>query len=372
MKDFRKTFYVLLGLAIIVLMTFTVVACGGDDETTTTTAASAETTTTVAETTTTVGEPIKLTYAGLYPPDHPFSVATQQFIDKIYEETNGQVIIEPFWGGALYASQDSATELGSGVADMGDFSGAYAADGFAFEKAMRISFWGVDDPVLGRKVYYEVRDTYPEIDQEFTDANIKVLAYCGIPPYQLLTVGTPVKTAADFKGLIIKGSGDLAKLATALGAEGVNVPMGETYTALQKATIDGAFAPFETLKSFNFAEVVDYATQLDIGSAPSGHWGMNLDTWNSLPPEIQKVFEDNIEWYGLKNEELVAAQTDEAIELGKTNGVEFIVPTDDEVKEIYAETDKLCRESMGALDAEGLPGTAVYEDIRRLITEYGG
>ena len=371
MKDYRKTFYVLLGLALIALMMLTVAACGGSDETTTT-AAGAETTTTAAETTTTVGEPIKLTYAGLYAPDHPFSVATQEWIDKIYEETNGQVIIEPTWGGALYASKDSATELGAGVADMGDFSGAYAADGFAFEKAMRVSFWGVDDPVLGRKVYYEIRNTYPEIDQEFTDANIKVLAYCGIPAYQLITVDKAVRTAADFKGLIIKGSGDLAALATALGAEGVNVPMGETYTALQKSTIGGAFAPYETLKSFNFAEVVGYATQLDIGSAPSGHWGMNLDTWNSLPPDIQKVFEDNIEWYGLRNEELVGAQTTEAIEMGKQNGVEFIVPTDDEVKEVYAEVDKLCRKSMGALDADGLPGTAVYEDIRRLLEEYGG
>ncbi|MHB1343605.1 MAG: TRAP transporter substrate-binding protein DctP [Thermoleophilia bacterium] len=374
MKDSRRIFYTVLLVALALTLAGALSACGGSETTTTTTVAVAEsTTTTQAEsTTTTTGEPIDLTFAGLWPPDHPFSKATELWIEKINKETNGRVTIEPFWGGALYASQDSATELGQGVADIGDFSGAYAADGFGFEKAMRMAFWGVDDPVLARKVYDEVLAKYPELEQEFTDANIKVMAFAGIPPYQLLTVGTAVRTADDFKGLMIKGSGDLAKLASTLGGEGVGIGMGETYTALQKVTIDGAFAPYETLQSFRFAEVVDYATQLDIGAAPSGHWGMNLDTWNSLPPDVQKVFEDNIEWFGLKCEELLRAQDEAAVELAKQNGVEFIQPSAADVQKVYDFVDTLTREQMTALDAQGLPGTQVYEDIRSLITKYGG
>lgn len=374
MKDSRRIFYTVLLVALALTLAGALSACGGSETTTTTTVAVAEsTTTTQAEsTTTTMGEPIDLTFAGLWPPDHPFSKATELWIEKINKETNGRVTIEPFWGGALYASQDSATELGQGVADIGDFSGAYAADGFGFEKAMRMAFWGVDDPVLARKVYDEVLAKYPELEQEFTDANIKVMAFAGIPPYQLLTVGTAVRTADDFKGLMIKGSGDLAKLASTLGGEGVGIGMGETYTALQKVTIDGAFAPYETLQSFRFAEVVDYATQLDIGAAPSGHWGMNLDTWNSLPPDVQKVFEDNIEWFGLKCEELLRAQDEAAVELAKQNGVEFIQPSAADVQKVYDFVDTLTREQMAALDAQGLPGTQVYEDIRSLITKYGG
>lgn len=375
MKKSKAVWLASLSAALILVLSFGLVACGGADDGTTTTAAAAgdATTTTAAETTTTAApEPINLTFAGLWPPDHPFTKATELWIEKIKQETNGRVTIEPFWGGALYASQDSATELGQGVADIGDFSGAYAADGFDFEKAMRVAFWGVDDPVLGRKVYDEVRAKYPELDKEFTDANIKVMAYASIPAYQLLTVGKPVRTAADFKGLIVKGSGDLAKLASALGGEGVNVGMGETYTALQKKTIDGAFAPYETLKSFRFAEVVDYVTQLDIGAAPSGHWGMNMDTWNSLPPDVQKVFEDNIEWFGLKCEELLRAQEEDALALAQENNVEIIKPAPADVKAVYDEVDKLTREQMAKLDANGLPGTAVYDDIRALITQYGG
>lgn len=373
MKKSRAAWLASLSAALVLVLSLSLIACGGGD-TTTTVAPTAETTaTTAAETTTTEApEPINLTFAGLWPPDHPFTKATELWIEKIKQETNGRVTIKPFWGGALYASQDSATELGQGVADIGDFSGAYAADGFAFEKAMRVAFWGVDDPVLGRKVYDEVRAKYPELDKEFTDAKIKVMAYASIPAYQLLTVGKPVRTTADFKGLIVKGSGDLAKLASILGGEGVGIGMGETYTALQKKTIDGAFAPYETLISFRFAEVVDYATQLDIGAAPSGHWGMNMDTWNSLPPDVQKVFEDNIEWFGLKCEELLRAQEADALALAQENKVEIIKPAPADVKAVYDEVDKLTRGQMAKLDEQGMPGTKVYEDIRRLITEYGG
>lgn len=315
-------------------------------------------------------ETITLTFGGLYPPEHPFSVATQEWIDKIYEETDGQVIIEPYWGGALYGSRESATELGKGVADTGDFSGAYAPEGFDFEKSFRMAFWGVDDRELARKVYNELCEEYPELDAEFEEADIKVMAYASVPPYQLITVKKPVRSVDDFNGLVLKTTGDLGKLAAALGAEGETIGMGDTYIALQKNTIDGGFVTDETLKSFLFAEVVQYYTKLNIASAPAGHWGMCMDTWNSLPRSVQKVFEDNVEWFGLKIEELTFATNQEGVDLAEEYGVEFITLSDSDLQKVYAAADTILMEEMGALNDIGLPGTDVYEEMRRLIEEY--
>lgn len=314
-------------------------------------------------------EVINLTFGGLYPPDHPFSLATVAWIEKIELETDGWVQIEPFWAGALYGPRDSATELGRGVADIGDFSGAYAAEGFDFEKSFRMVFWGVDDRVLAREVYDELNATYPELEAEFTDANIKVLAYASVPPYHLITVDDPVRTVDDFQGLMLKTTGDLAKLAAALGAEGQTIGMSGLYVELEKNTVDGGFVTDETLASFLFAEVVDYCTRLYIASAPAGHWGMCLDTWNSLPDYIQEVFEDNIEWFGLKVEELAFAKNEEGVALANQHGVEFITLSAADLEVIYAMADAVIREEMADLDAKGLPGTEIYEEIRRLIDE---
>jgi TRAP-type C4-dicarboxylate transport system substrate-binding protein len=361
----------LIPLAILLAISLVVIGCPG---TPTTTAPPPPTKTTAPPPTTTAPppppEPIELTFGGLYPPSHPFSMATVEWIDKINKETDGQVTITPYWAAALYASRESATELGKGVADTGDFSGAYAATGFGFEKSARMIFWGVDDRIMARKIYNEVCAEYPELEAEFTDANIKVLAYASVPPYQLITVKKAVRKLDDFKGLILKSTGDLGKLANSLGAEGTTVGMGETYVALQKNTIDGGFVTDETLKSFLFAEVADYYTQLNIASAPAGHWGMCLDVWNKLPPNVQKVFDDNVEWFGLRIEELTFEANQPGIDLAKENGVEFITLSPLDLAFVYAAADTVIREEMAALDAQGFHGTAIYKKMRSLVEEY--
>lgn len=316
-------------------------------------------------------DPIELTFGGLWPPPHPMSAATQLWIEKIEKDTKGRVKIKPFWAGALYKPKDSALELGKGVADIGDFSGAYAATGFDFEKSMRMVFWGVNDRKLARKVYYAANNKFPQLEKEFTDAGIKVMAYASIPPYQLQLAKKPVLKTDDLKGMTLKVTGDFGKVASAFGAEGIVMPMGESYTALQKGTIDGVFAPYETLKSFRFAEVVKYALELNIASAPAGHWGFSLKSWNKLPKDIQQVFLDNIEWYGLKVEELVFAGEDKGIEMAKENKVEFIKLPKEELDKVYAVVDSAIIEQMKELDAKGLPGTDVYKEMRRLISEAG-
>lgn len=311
-----------------------------------------------------------LTYGGNWPPTHPMSVATQEWINKIEKETDGRVKIKAFWASALYKPRESAMELGKGVADIGDLSGAYAPVGYDFEKSMRMAFWGVDDRFLGRKVYYAARAKYPQLDKEFADGNVKVMAYASIPPYQMLLAKKKITSTADFKGLTIKATGDLAKLVNELGGSGINMPMGETYTALQKTTVDGAMAPYETLKSFRFAEVVDYGLKLNIGAAPAGHWGFNLDSWNKLPKDIQKVFVDNMEWFGNRIEELVYAGEELGINLAKENNVQFITLPDSEMDKVYAIVDKTILNQMKAVDAKGLPGTEVYKYMRGLIKQY--
>jgi TRAP-type C4-dicarboxylate transport system substrate-binding protein len=313
---------------------------------------------------------IELTYGGLWPPVHPQSKGVAEWIKKIEQDTNGRVKIKAFWAGALYRPRQSALELGKGVADIGDFSGAYAPKGFAFEKSMRMMFWGVNDRHLARKVYYEVSAKYPELEKEFTDANIQVMAYASIPPYQIQSAKKPIRTTSDFKGMTFKASGDVAKVPKAFGGEGIVMPMSESYTALQKGTIDGVFAPFETLKSFRFYEVVKYAVEVNIASAPAGHWGFCMDSWKKLPKDIQKVFMDNREFLGQSVEKHLFETEIAAVTLAKKNGVEFIKLAPAELEKVYEMVDNTVMAKMKSLDAKGLPGTAVYRDMRSLIKKY--
>jgi TRAP-type C4-dicarboxylate transport system substrate-binding protein len=69
--------------------------------------------------------------------------------------------------------------------------------------------------------------------------------------------------------------------------------MPESYEAVQKKVIDGLMIPMETLRAFRLAEVTKYATECwPIGQVYTFYLIMNKDTWNKLPPAIQKIFNE--------------------------------------------------------------------------------
>ena len=101
-----------------------------------------------------------------------------------------------------------------------------------------------------------------------------------------------VKTMEDVKGLKIRCTGFSAKAATALGGVPVAMGQGGAYEALQKGVVDATLAPMEVLKGWNQAEVIKYTTECSsVGYTTAMYVIMNLDKWNSLPKDVQKVFE---------------------------------------------------------------------------------
>jgi len=313
-------------------------------------------------------KPIELKYASTQPPGHAFSLGDLAWIDKIHEETNGRVHIEPYWAGALMSDADAYYELRKGVADIAYIGADYIKEGFDIEKATRILFYGSPSLEISHRVYDDLRSKFPEIDAEWS--GVKIMAAHGITPYQLLTLKKPVRMAEDFRGLTIKASGDFVQLVGELGGEGVPVPMSETYVALQKGTIDGCFSPYECLLSFKFGEVVKYATNLNLVAAPTPHRAMNWDSWNKLPPDIQEIFENNRGFWEAKIEEAMLKADDAGIAFGKEQGVEFITLPPEELDKVYEALTAIVLTRFTNLDAKGLPGTDIAKEARRLIEEY--
>ncbi len=314
-------------------------------------------------------EPIVLRYAATYTELHPQAIADIAWMEKIEKETGGRVKFEPYWGGALMSMDQAYVELSKGVADVAEVSAAYVKEGFEIEKAMRLLFYNVTDPEIARRIYHEIRAKFPEIDEEFKD--VKTMTHCPTSPYQLITTKKAVRTVDDFKGLMLKVSGEYANLGVALGADAATVPMSETYVALQKGTVDGAMVPLECLKSYAFGEVIGYVTMLNMAVGPTPHRVMNLDTWNSLPADIQKVFDDNMEWYGRKVTEELLKYDEEGAAFAREHGVEFIEFPPEELAKFHEIADNMIIEQMSATQEKtGKPLLAIFEEVRRLWEEY--
>ncbi|GAI79495.1 unnamed protein product, partial [marine sediment metagenome] len=155
-----------------------------------------------------------------------------------------------------------------------------------------------------------------------------------------------------------------------LGAVGMIVPMVDTYISLQKGTVDGMTGACSTLICYKFADVVKYVTLLNYSLPAMASRFMNWDTWNSLPPDIQKVFGDNIEWWGAESDNELAKVSREGIKYANEQGVEFIELSPEDLDKFYDIIEASALKQAAELDAKGLPGTEIFKEARRLVEKY--
>jgi TRAP-type C4-dicarboxylate transport system substrate-binding protein len=310
---------------------------------------------------------IELKYGTTYGADHPFSMVDKKYIEKIEKDTKGRVKIKPYWGGTLFAGQGGGfDELTKGVVDIGMIQPSYSKSGFTLLKGMYLFTFGANQET-GRRILKDLRAKFPEIDKEYE--GVKVLAYTSGVDYDLIT-RKPVRKMEDLKGMRLKVTADFAPVFTAFGAEGVNSPMPEAYQMVQKGIMDGLMGSLEGLKSFRLAEVAKYYTYIGLYRTHNGSRAMDIEVWNKLPADIKKVFEDNIEWWGLENDKYFEGAHQAGLEFGKQQKVEFITLSKDELAKFYGPLKTMAEKEAKMIDGKGLPGTKVYQEAQALVKKY--
>ena len=311
------------------------------------------------------GKVIELTYGTPYGVDHTYSIIDKRWMAKVEKETNDRVKFKPYWGGAVIGGRDAAEELTQGAIDIAFLNPTTSKSGFQITKASYIFFYGASQEV-GGKVFKELRTKFPEIEKEYK--GMKVLCWGG-SMNQLIT-RKPIRKIDDLRGTRIKVVGDVSNALKELGVEAMSLSNSEVYVALQKGILDGLITPVETLESLKFAEVAKYVTMINFYRTHSGMRMMNLDKFNSLPPDIKKVFENNIEYYGQETEAEVGRTNQHAMDAGKKLGVEFIPISKEEMTKFYAPIKTMAQKEAQGLDAKGLPGTKILNEAQRLIQLY--
>ena len=97
----------------------------------------------------------------------------------------------------------------------------------------------------------------------------------------------PVNSLAELKGKKIRGFGLFVKWLEKIGASPVAVDFGELYTALSTGTIDGVLTAWSPTYALKFYEVAPYGIQPSSNGSGCQDVIINLDTWNSLPADLQ-------------------------------------------------------------------------------------
>ncbi|MDR0355481.1 MAG: TRAP transporter substrate-binding protein DctP [Deltaproteobacteria bacterium] len=136
----------------------------------------------------------------------------------------------------------------------------------------------------------------------------------------------------------------LAETMQALGYQVIPVDWNETYTAIQTGLVDGSsnnpiFWTYDT-----FRDLLEYFVDTS-HTFSSADMTMNLDAWNKLSPEDQKIILDSALEVAAKQFE-DAEKTDlHYRQLSIDHGIKYIKPTPEEI----AEMKKVCQEQIWPL-----------------------
>lgn len=306
-------------------------------------------------------------YASPYPPNHIFSQADQEYFKKVEEESGGRVAFQPYWAGTLISSREGMDQLASGVADMAFIAPIYSRTGKDITKSL--SGW-LDPrltPVQKVELFWKLWDKYPELRNEYEDVQL-IAAHAG-DNMHIQTADRPVRSVEDLAGLRLKATGESVEVLNRLGAAAVAMPMGEVYVGLQKGILDGTVAPYETLVGFKFAEVIDYYTKIPMPRSAYGSRAMNLDSWNALPEDVQKILTNNAMYWAEQVDLFAAAQDEEGLQYGKEQGVEFIEPDQATLDAVIAAQNEVWTARAKELDEMGIPGTEIMNDVQQWSKE---
>jgi TRAP-type C4-dicarboxylate transport system substrate-binding protein len=175
-----------------------------------------------------------------------------------------------------------------------------------------------------------VNDFYNKFKPEEFD-KVKVLWMHASTPNVIIST-KPVRTLEDLKGLTIRGPGRVGDTVKAMGASPAPMPIMEVYDGLSKGVIQGVNTPYETLRTFRFAEVAKYVTtSWQVGNIYTFYVIMNKKSYEKLPPDLKEILDELSGEYKERFALMWNSIDFAGRDFAKEKGVELIELSDDQV-----------------------------------------
>lgn len=287
------------------------------------------------------------------------------FADQVPLRTDGKYKVDVYPGGSLFKSAESLNSVQAGVADLANASISSNAKAVPISSVVFLS--SVHFPatkegmIAATTAHRELMAKYSVMSDEWK--NFKQLGWCVGASFIPATKRTKVVVPDDLKGLKIACGAVDQDMLKMMGAVPVMVNVPEMYQSIDKGVVDGAIIGWEQLHAERILELTNYFLNYGFGNiVQTVNW--NLNSWNSLPPDIQKTFTDLMRETELKQMDLVLEQSKIAADEIKAAGGKVIsVPTPDQMKlwdKYFASQEAAWLDTMKAKGVTDAPAILSY------------
>lgn len=300
------------------------------------------------------------------PAKMPFAQILWWWLDEVEKRSGGRIKFERYPGESLAKAAEQLDALESGMADVSLFVTTYTPGKVPLNTLTALPF-SLQYSWVNATSYFQLIQEVPEVKAEFTKHKVQVVSSYATGPYYVFST-KPIRTFGDFKGKKIIGTGPLAELLKGAGAAPLGIVITESYEALQRGTADGAVFGPSAAGSYNMDEVCKNLLKLPLGGV-CGPIGMNLNTWNRLPKDIQAMIENLVPEHAKALHKIYQIDGDgKFMERYKTRGLQITEPS----PELMAEMRRIAQDVVWgkwANDQEKrkLPGKKVLEAYFKLL-----
>jgi TRAP-type C4-dicarboxylate transport system substrate-binding protein len=271
---------------------------------------------------TTASEKIEWKMATTSPQGHYMSQRyVVPFANKVREDSGGRLDIKIFYIGQLpydgadYLRVVKERNLDVALAGLREVVGDVPVTG-VFN--LPFFFHDVD------QVQAAAKALRPIFNREFGKYSTKLLYFAEAQTIQVINKKVPLQSMDGFKGLKLRVLGpEPGDALKALGAVPVSIALAEMYTSMQRGVIDGALTNEGSALGAKLYEVCKYYTILNFHEFMTFTF-VNLNSFNALPPDLQKIVMDAAAWNEQNNFGAIRKETEEDRATLKQKGVEFL------------------------------------------------
>ncbi|KAA0010038.1 TRAP transporter substrate-binding protein DctP [Billgrantia pellis] len=297
-------------------------------------------------------------------------VITKQGVEPwmacVSEETDDQVSFDYYPGGQISKTPELLRAIHSGIADIAPVPIGYVSDELPLNGVSMLP--GLGSSAMEIVTGYSSALKEGILKEEFTSSNLMPLMVMAYPPYQIVSMGEKIDSAADFEGKVLRSAGGAMNLAVSeLGASPAEIPIGDTYIALERGTADGTISAFASIKPFSLHELMKSMSSNGAFGTFTNVLSMSLDDLNAMSSDLQETLIS----CGSRTEEAMASYLDAEVEELSQEftelGIDVYEFSPDELDKINDKLAKVQEDWVQRLDSRGLAAAQGLEEYNSAL-----
>ena len=298
--------------------------------------------------------------SGMNSINHVISQRYLQFVDEVKKRTNGQLVITYRPAGELPIR---GTEVLKAVGENQVESGNVFA-GFISGSIPMASITSMPLLVTSQKEYEEVMPIVSKyLTPEFNKFGVIPLFTYSMPVMNIYGRGNPIRKLSDFAGRKIRTTDSAeAEFVKIVGASSMTLDTAEVATAIDRGVADGFTTTSYNILESHWAEFTKWSWSPGLYVAGPCYILVNKQAYDALPADVRRVLTEVGQEFGSKlTAENFANEASAEKTLHDKYGVEFVVPSNDELKGV---TSRMKDHWSAWGDQNGPNAKALMEEVR--------